>query len=1324
MANSNSELQAVELKAYGTLDASQMINTIDEITKVLKQMSKATSVTKFVDVWGDAETILNRALTSMRSFVKEENNIDAANVVKLTRALSILDENKFKDYFSGYTEAIKKAESMVKDITTDFNIPDMKDAFDAFEKIQMAGGDVREIFDKLGASSGDTEAKIQSLTDKIKDYETTLERANEKIQELESGAKFQSLRDDLEKAQEEAAELTVELDKVRDKLTERFTSFLRANDLMYEEENIFGQMEKGFANSGIEDIFNQVREGLLTDSEAIAKVKAEYGGLIDEISSGSGAASFQLALIETKLNSVANNIEELTTSLKSGDFSSLDHGEESIKEIGTSAERVSGGLRDVTTLLEVFSSSIQESGTNASETAASMTQLVTELSRLDDIDADKLTRIGDVFHNLSKNNGFSISGSGLDRLTDFIEKIGHGDLGDLDKIRKLDNLNLSGLSVNISKSLHNLTDYLVPASQNINVEALERVQKLDFSNLNVNNRSASALAELTKAAATGDRLDALTTEIHDVITAFRDLQTTSKDVETQTKNTFAESFNLKSATKEINKVESEIGGLKVEINDLVSQGATDTATSKLLYLEQQIKKFRNNIDAEGKVVDKDKARSFFEAIRQEAAEAKGEIDKMSQSVQTMAKLDNQLNSLRSKAASKAVVGDKESFNDFLVGIDRVESKIQELRDKKIDLSTKAGQDALKELQDMIAQTSQAYTAGVEKMNAKKLGDSFDVDKATSKVDKINDSLADFRTKVDNIKLSGINTDSLAAKFQELETAVKAFYNAADADKPVQFEAINNALRELKSNLSEVDASKKSLSSLESSLKKLERGLKDVKSSSEFESLSDDVQKVADRIKALRTAFANGSMVPSSDDAKAEIQGIITELVSLDSKLGQVKGTGESAMGGLSEGAKDATSSFAQLTSALSQIWNALGNTSLGKIGKLAFGRAAMYSDDVVREMIRSAVEIESSLAQLQVVTGASGTQLNTFFDAAADSAKRFGVEVKDMLGSIETFSRLGFSLQESLDFSEAATTLSNVAAMSVDEATTGITSIVKGFGMDSSDVGHVADVVTKVGQAYAISGQEIMDAMTRVSAVAGATDTSFEKTTALLAGMNASVQDSAKTGTALRTIMARIRGTKTELEELGEDMELAGVGVSKYRDEIKALTNVDGSGGFDVMADAAGTQFKDVYDILVGIHDVWDQIDDVSRARISEIIAGQRGMASLQSVMQNMDDVVGAYEDALNSAGTAAEANNIVMDTTEKKVEQLKTSFQILSRDIVDSDLTKGIVDFGTQAIDIIDSLINKFGALPVALTAMGGLDIVKNLGKEFALGGREAIAA
>ena len=178
-----------------------------------------------------------------------------------------------------------------------------------------------------------------------------------------------------------------------------------------------------------------------------------------------------------------------------------------------------------------------------------------------------------------------------------------------------------------------------------------------------------------------------------------------------------------------------------------------------------------------------------------------------------------------------------------------------------------------------------------------------------------------------------------------------------------------------------------------------------------------------------------------------------------------------------------------------------------------------------------------------------------------------------------------------------------------------------------------------------------------------------------------------------------------------EELDTVGVGISKYRDEIMALTNVDGKGGFDILQ-ADGKTYKDVYDMLVGIADVWDQLEDTSQQRISDIFAGTRGFATFSSIIQNIDDVKAAYQDALDAAGTAAEANAIVMETTEKKVEQLKTSFQTLARDVVSSDLTKGIVDFGTAAIDVIDNLVNKVGALPVALGALAGVDLIKNLGK------------
>ena len=48
----------------------------------------------------------------------------------------------------------------------------------------------------------------------------------------------------------------------------------------------------------------------------------------------------------------------------------------------------------------------------------------------------------------------------------------------------------------------------------------------------------------------------------------------------------------------------------------------------------------------------------------------------------------------------------------------------------------------------------------------------------------------------------------------------------------------------------------------------------------------------------------------------------------------------------------------------------------------------------------------------------------------------------------------------------------------------------------------------------------------------------------------------------------RLRGAKTELEDAGESTEGMAVSTSKLREDIKALTNVNGTGGFDIMKDS------------------------------------------------------------------------------------------------------------------------------------------------------------
>lgn len=356
----------------------------------------------------------------------------------------------------------------------------------------------------------------------------------------------------------------------------------------------------------------------------------------------------------------------------------------------------------------------------------------------------------------------------------------------------------------------------------------------------------------------------------------------------------------------------------------------------------------------------------------------------------------------------------------------------------------------------------------------------------------------------------------------------------------------------------------------------------------------------------------------------------------------------------------------------------------------------------VKQMVSAATEVESAMAQIQIVTGASDSQMESFLTNSIALAKELGQSVTDVASSIETFARLGYNMSDSSNLAKYANIMANVGNTDVDTATTGITSIIKGYEMDASDAEHVSDVLVKVGQEYAISAEELMAAFQRGGAALHASGTDFEKSAALFAATNASLQNAETTGTMWKTVSARIRGATTELEEMGEETDGLAQGLSKYREEIMALS------GVDIMKDE--NTYKDMYDIFVQLAEVWDNMEDVSQSRVAEILGGTRNTSGIMSTITNIKDAIGAYASAMDSAGTATEANNIYMDTTKAKVGELKAAFQELSSDVVDSDFTKGAVDALRGIVEAIDKVISTFGSLKTILVGLGIAKIIKNV--------------
>lgn len=258
--------------------------------------------------------------------------------------------------------------------------------------------------------------------------------------------------------------------------------------------------------------------------------------------------------------------------------------------------------------------------------------------------------------------------------------------------------------------------------------------------------------------------------------------------------------------------------------------------------------------------------------------------------------------------------------------------------------------------------------------------------------------------------------------------------------------------------------------------------------------------------------------------------------------------------------------------------------------------------------------------------------------------------------------------------------------------------------MQADEAEHIVDVFNEVANNYAIDTAGIGEALQRSAASLNAANTSLEQSVALVTAANTVVQNPESVGTTFKTLSARIRGAKTDLEELGEEEDEFTETTSKLQGLVKSLT------GFDIL-EADQKTFKSIYDILIGIGDAWKDLDDIERASLGEALAGKRNANTLYAILDNMDTLKAAYETAENSAGSAMREQENYQKGITYSINQAKAALEELSYDIADSDLVKGLVQTGTKAINLVDKLIDKFGALKTLIVGIVTVIGSKKLG-------------
>ncbi len=360
--------------------------------------------------------------------------------------------------------------------------------------------------------------------------------------------------------------------------------------------------------------------------------------------------------------------------------------------------------------------------------------------------------------------------------------------------------------------------------------------------------------------------------------------------------------------------------------------------------------------------------------------------------------------------------------------------------------------------------------------------------------------------------------------------------------------------------------------------------------------------------------------------------------------------------------------------------------------------------EYLKKIPEEALKVEASMTQLSRSTGASASELQAYFEQAAESARKYGISISDLLGLTTEWNRMGYGLPDAHALAEAAALYSHITGMDISASNEALISTVQGLQLEAGEVAQLLDMLAKTGNDLSLDPAGIGKALQESASSFRAANTELSQSVALTAGADSVMQDPAAVADLWNAVESRIYGTRQELEAAGA--ETAGMleSTTQLRDLVQELT------GFDIMADSAGTQFKDLYSIIVGIGQEWSTLSASEQGGLLDALAGSRGDA-LGSVLNNVSAIETAYQSAGNASGSALAAQEEYEQGIRYSLDRLQASFQQFADTLAGDGLLKGIVDFGNGTVNVLDFITDKLGALGTLGTIGGAVAGAKNLG-------------
>jgi TP901 family phage tail tape measure protein len=334
---------------------------------------------------------------------------------------------------------------------------------------------------------------------------------------------------------------------------------------------------------------------------------------------------------------------------------------------------------------------------------------------------------------------------------------------------------------------------------------------------------------------------------------------------------------------------------------------------------------------------------------------------------------------------------------------------------------------------------------------------------------------------------------------------------------------------------------------------------------------------------------------------------------------------------------------------------------------LAFGASAgaIYTvQKAFSEIVKSTIEVEKSLADINVVLNASTKDLGKFGSSLFGIAKSTGQSFDQVSKAATEFARQGLGVAETLKRTSDALILSRLSGLDAARSVETLTAAVNTFSRAGVTSTQIINKLANVDASFAVSTGDLAEAISRVGSTAQDVGVDLDQLIALVtSAQQTTARGGAVIGNSFKTIFTRIQRADT-LDAL------EGVGI--------AVRDLQGN-------------VLPAMQVLDNLAKTFGKLTQAQQASIAEDVGGVFQINILRAALADLGKEYNVYNSALGVSRTAT-------DQAIKRNEALNQTLSALTN--------KTFVNLKEAAA--------KVGEITIAPTIKGGLGGLNVLLEEF----------